>query len=69
LLSGWAYGLALHRPRPRHWFFRWTARMPHLPMAIFYVFVLFFTQYTAWEGVFSLYEQHAFMLPVPFMGS
>lgn len=69
LLAGWAYGLALHRPRPRHWFFRWTARIPVLPMAIFYVFILFFTQYTAWEGVISLYEQHAFLLPVPFMGS
>jgi hypothetical protein len=69
VLAGWAYGLALHRPNPRHWFFRWTARIPHFPMAIFYVFILFWTQYTAWEGVFSLYAQHAFMLPVPFMGS
>ena len=59
---------AARRPAPRHWFFRWTARLPLLPAALFYVLIVFFTQYTSWNGVWSLYEQHAFLVPVPFFG-
>ncbi len=62
LLTGWAFGRSLRRPTPRHWFFRWTGRVPLLPVAMFYVVVVFLSQYTAWRGVFSLYEQHAFLL-------
>jgi len=68
LLTGWALGRALRRPKPRHWFFRWTGRVPLLPATAFYVLILFFTQYTSWNGVWSLYEQHAFLVPVPFFG-
>jgi len=38
-----------------------------LPVAALYVLVVFFSQYTAWHGVLSLYEQHAFLVPVPFL--
>jgi len=68
LITGWALGRAAHRQLPRHWFFRWTGRLPLLPAAAFYVLIVFFTQYTSWNGVLSLYEQHAFLLPVPFFG-
>ncbi len=68
LLTGWALGRAGRRPTPRHWFFRWTGRLPLLPVALFYVLVVFFTQYTSWNGVWSLYEQHAFLTPAPFFG-
>jgi hypothetical protein len=68
LLTGWALSRAARRQTPRHWFFRWTGRLPLLPAAVFYVLVVFFTQYTSWNGVWSLYEQHAFLLPVPFFG-
>jgi hypothetical protein len=68
LLTGWAMGRAARRPEPRHWFFRWTGRMPLLPVAGFYVLIVFFTQYTSWNGIWSLYEQHAFLVPVPFFG-
>ena len=68
VLTGWAFSRALKRPTPRHWFWRWTARFPILPATIFYVIVVFFTQYTSWNGVWSLYEQHAFLLPVPVIG-
>src|SRR5262249_22408266 len=66
LLMGWALGRARHRESPRHWFFRWTGRLSMLPVAAFYVLIVFFTQYISWHGVWSLYEQHAFLLPVPF---
>jgi hypothetical protein len=68
LLTGWALARAARRPAPRHWLFRWTGRLPLLPAAALYVLVVFFTQYTSWNGVWSLYEQHAFLLPVPFFG-
>jgi hypothetical protein len=68
LITGWALGRAAHRPAPRHWFFRWTGRLPLLPAAAFYVLIAYFTQFTSWNGVWSLYEQHAFLLPVPFFG-
>lgn len=68
LLTGWALGRAKRRVTPRHWFFRWTGRLPFLPAALIYVLIVFFTQYTSWNGVWSLYEQHSFLVPVPFFG-
>ncbi len=67
-MSGWAYARAERRDRPRHWFWRLTARLAMLPAAAFYVLIVYFTQFTSWHGVASLYEQHAFLLPVPFLG-
>ena len=68
LMTGWAIGRARRRDTPRHWFFRWTGRLPLLPAVAFYVVVVYFTQFTSWNGIWSLYEQHAFTLPVPFVG-
>ncbi|GIW81702.1 MAG: hypothetical protein KatS3mg105_3509 [Gemmatales bacterium] len=68
LLTGWAYARASRCDRPRHWFFRWTGRLWMLPVAAIYVLIVFFTQYLSWGGVWSLYEQHAFLLPMPFVG-
>jgi hypothetical protein len=68
LITGWAYARSGRRQTPRHWFFRLTSRLWMLPTAAIYVVIVFFSQYAAWEGIGSLYEQHAFMLPVPFMG-
>jgi hypothetical protein len=65
LLAGWALGRAGRRTTPRNWFFRWTGRLPFLPAAAFYVLIVFFSQYTSWNGVWSLYEQHPFLLPDP----
>ncbi len=68
LMTGWAISRAHRREVPRHWFFRWTGRLPLLPAVAFYVLVVYFTQFTSWNGIWSLYEQHAFTLPVPFFG-
>ena len=68
LLTGWALSRARRRETMRHWFFRWTGRLPFIPAALIYVLVLYFTQFTSWNGVWSLYEQHAFLVPVPFFG-
>lgn len=66
LMLGWAYGRAAKRDTPRHFVFRWTARLIMLAAAAFYVLIVFGSQHLAWRGIPSLYEQHAFLLPVPF---
>ena len=68
LLTGWAYARSGRPEKPRHWVFRWSGRLGMLLPVMLYVIIVFFTQYTAWEGIWSLYQQHAFLLPVPFLG-
>jgi hypothetical protein len=67
LLTGWAYARSGRRERPSHWSFRTLGRLAIIPVAAVYVLIVFFSQYTSWGGVTSLYEQHAFLLPVPFL--
>ena len=68
LLSGWAIARAARRDVPRNWFWRWTSRLAMLGVALLYVAIVYFTQYLSWYGVWSLYEQHAFLVPAPFLG-
>lgn len=67
LLVGWAYARSWRRYRPRHWLIRLLGRLAILPVALFYVLVVVLAQYTSWLGIWSVYEQHAFLLPVPFL--
>lgn len=67
LLTGWAYARSARRDQPRHWLFRLVGRLAIAPAAVLYVGVVFAAQYTSWGGALSLYEQHAFLLPVPFL--
>jgi len=66
-LTGWAVGRARRHERPRFFLFRWMSRLAALPVLATYVFIVYFTQYVSWYGVWSLYEQHAFLVPVPFL--
>lgn len=68
MLTGWAVGRANKHEEPRHFIFRWLARLAALPVVAIYTLIVFFTQYLLWHGPASMYEQHAFMLPVPFLG-
>lgn len=65
-VCGWAYARASRRELPSRWFVRWPSKTLLVPIVLIYVAFVFFTQYTAWNGIWSLYEQHAFLLPVPF---
>jgi len=67
ILTGWALSRALRREQPRHWFPRWTARLGILPIGLAYVLVVYLTPYLSWNGVLSLLEQHAFLVPAPLM--
>ena len=68
LLTGWAYSRSALRERPRHWLFRVLGRLAIVPVAMLYVLIVFVSQYISWDGARSLYDQHAFLLPVPFLG-
>jgi hypothetical protein len=68
LLTGWALARASDRLTPRSWLVRWPARLAMLPVVLVYVVIVYFTQYLSWYGVWSLYEQHAFLVPAPFLG-
>ncbi len=67
-LMGFAVSLAEHRDLNSHWAFRWSGRLPLLPAALLYVLFVFLSQYISWSGIIGLYEQHAFLLPVPYVG-
>jgi hypothetical protein len=67
LLTGWAYARSGRRDRPRHWIVRTLGRIAIIPAAVLYVVVVFLAQYTSWGGASSLYEQHAFLVPAPFL--
>jgi len=69
LASGWAYAQGDRRASRRHWALSGLGRLGMVPVAAAYVLIVFLAQYTSWGGLWSLYEQHAFLLPVPFLGS
>ncbi len=68
LLTGWVCGKAIRRQRWSHWFFWTTGAIPVPVFLVVYGFFVWLSQYISWYGVGSLYEQHAFLLPVPFTG-
>lgn len=67
-LTGWALARSYDRRASRRWFWRWSGRLAMVPLVLFYALVVYFTQYLSWYGVWSLYEQHAFLVPAPFLG-
>ncbi len=68
LACGWAYARGGRRESRRHWTSRGTGRLAMLPVAAAYVAIVFLAQYTSWGGSWGFYEQHAFLLPAPFLG-
>lgn len=67
VLGGWAYARGTRREEPRAWASRWFGRVAVLPVVLAYVGVVFLSLHIGWKGISGLYEQHAFLLPVPFV--
>ena len=68
LITGWAMGRARRREQPRFILVRWLFRFAAVPVVFTYVFFVFLSQYLSWYGPYSFLEQHAFLVPVPFLG-
>ncbi|RMG35836.1 MAG: hypothetical protein D6725_11710 [Planctomycetota bacterium] len=65
IVVGWAYHRALARSR-RAWFgWRWLCRGALIPLLGLFVLLLFFTQWIDEHGRATLFEHHAFLLPIP----
>ncbi len=70
-----AEGLAMRRARRRPepeggWatFSRWTARILLVPVVMVYLAFVYVSQYTSWDGLQTWVQQHAILIPVPFLG-
>ncbi len=47
---------------------RWTVRVFMVPVVGVYLLFLALSQYTSWEGLQTWVQQHAILVPVPFVG-
>ncbi|MGB7329584.1 MAG: DUF4013 domain-containing protein [Rubripirellula sp.] len=70
-----AEGLALRRARSRpeptgRWAraSQWTARFLLIPVVAVYLVFVYVSQYTSWDGLQTWVQQHAVLIPVPFLG-
>jgi len=68
MLMGWAYGRAHKREANRNFISIWLARLAIIPVASIYAGVVFLSRYTSWYGDWSLFEQHALLIPIPLLG-
>jgi hypothetical protein len=66
IVQGWALARSQRKTHPRPAMVTWGLRLCLIPITVLYALIVFLTQYTSWYGVWSLYEQHAFLLPIPF---
>ena len=66
IMLGWAYGRSRRRERPRAWWWSFPLAALVVPLCFLFVFIMFFTRYTSWNGALSMFENHVFLLPAPF---
>jgi hypothetical protein len=65
-LVGWAYARGRHREQKSIWPLTWATRFAQIPIVLTFVFFLFVSRYISMNGVWSIYEQPAFLIPAPF---
>ncbi len=63
---GWAHSRSLKRASPRTSWLTMPIGGLVLTVSAFCVLVLTTTRYLSWNGAFSLFENHLFLLPTPF---
>jgi hypothetical protein len=68
MLMGWAYGRANRRKLYRNTISIWLSRLAIIPVVFIYAGVVFLSRYTSWHGDWSLFEQHALLIPIPLLG-
>lgn len=68
ILMGWAYGRADKQKTNRNIISIWLARLAIIPVVSIYAGVVFLSRYTSWYGDWSLFEQHALLIPIPLLG-
>jgi hypothetical protein len=66
ILLGWAYARAQRRETPRLRLSIWLGRLTLIPIVFAYGSIVLASRYTSWYGEWSLLEQHALLIPIPF---
>lgn len=72
LLTGWAMGRAERQTKKTDtWnrMLRMTCRLLALPVVVAYLLFVSISQLTSWDGLATWFQQHAFLVPVPFTGT
>ena len=67
LICGWAMHRSQRKTKRAHFLWRWICRLGVMMIGLVYGVMVFFTQYLTWHGTWSLLEQHAFMVPAPWL--
>ena len=67
LACGWAMHRAIQRDQTSFFLWRWIGRLGVAVIGVAYGMLVFFTQFLSWNGTWSLLEQHAFMVPAPWL--
>lgn len=71
IATGWAMRRAIQREPGRRWWhkvYRLAIRFLTIPVIIVYLFFVYVSQLTSWDGLATWFQQHAFLIPVPFVG-
>ena len=63
---GLAYRRGATKESLGRWWIRYSILALALPLSALFTLIFFFTQYVAWNGAASLFENHVFLLPAPF---
>jgi hypothetical protein len=72
VVTGWAMRRAINQEMGRRWWHALTrivCRLLALPVVFGYLFFVYLSQLTSWDGLNTWLQQHAFMVPVPFTGT
>lgn len=66
-IAGWTYLQACRSPRRASLWFRWPAWLVQLTLALAFAGFAFVMRFVIWSGAAGLFEQHAFLVPAPFV--
>jgi hypothetical protein len=76
LPAHWLTGWAIHRTEQREAGRRWWHKLPRVacrvltvPIVLGYLLFVYVSQLTSWDGMATWFNQHAFLVPVPFVGT
>lgn len=72
IVTGWAMRRSLQREPGTRWWHRvtrWTFRLLSIPVVLTYLFFVYISQLTSWDGLATWIQQHAFLVPVPYVGT
>jgi len=65
LLMGWVYGTGLRKAANARVFVRWPTKLIMIPLLLLYSGILFVLPLISEAGPRAMFENHAFLLPVP----